>query len=315
MEVSNFPAQRYFYDYYQQGILHKLVFRAGLSGILKKINGWFKSAVEKFKPDVIWVFKGMEIFPGSLRWAKNKGIKLVNFNGDSPFIFSGKGSGNAYVTDSISLYDLHLTYNRAVQKEMTDRYNIPTSILPFGYDIDEALYLDCCREDEVVKVCFLGNPDEYRGAFLQQLAEAGVKLDLYGNNWDKFVQHENVSSFAPVYADECWRTLRKYRVQLNLMRPHNPDTHNMRSFELGGVGAIQLAADTPDHRNYFTAGKEIFLFENMEECIHQINHLLSMDKKMADQIRMDTRNRSLESGYSYRDRSMQALQEINKLFA
>ena len=92
VEVSHFSAQSIFYDYYKKHIFNKLVYRSGLSGIIKQINDRFKTAVEQFKPDIIWVFKGMEILPGSLEWAKAKSIFLVNYNGDSPFIFSGMGS-------------------------------------------------------------------------------------------------------------------------------------------------------------------------------------------------------------------------------
>ena len=313
VDVFHFAAQSYFYDYYQAGILNKLIFRAGLSGIHKKINGEFLDAVNYFIPDVVWVFKGMEIFPGSLQKVKAMGVKLVNFNGDSPFIFSGKGSGNKNVSESVGLYDLQLTYNSAVKKEIEHTYKMPVSILPFGYDIDDKLYETCCREKEILRVCFLGNPDEYRGAFLQQLAERGVPLALYGNNWKKFVQHPSVEIHAAVYADACWKVLRQYRVQLNLMRPHNPDTHNMRTFELGGVGAIQLAPSTADHQHYFKPEEELFIYKDLEDCVRQINKILSMDKAAADTIRVHARNRSLHSGYSYKARSLQALEAIKKL--
>ena len=42
------------------------------------------------------------------------------------------------------------------------------------------------------------------------------------------------------------------------MRIHNPDSHNMRSFEVPGVGGIMVAPDTKEHRIFFEVGKEIF---------------------------------------------------------
>src|ERR1035437_5606116 len=79
-EVSLFSAQSIFYDYYFKNVLHKVIFRAGASSIHKIINKKFKEAVNNFKPEVIWVFKGMEITPETLCWAKELGIKLVNYN-------------------------------------------------------------------------------------------------------------------------------------------------------------------------------------------------------------------------------------------
>lgn len=315
VEVNQFIAQRYFYDYYQKSILNKLVYRIGISSILYKINRLFKKEVEKFRPDIIWVFKGMELSSSSLVWAKSKGIKLVNFNGDSPFLFSGKGSGNANVTKAIGLYDLHFTYNVAVQKELQERFKAKTVILPFGFDIDEHVYKACTSQNEMFKVCFLGNPDKDRGRFIQGLAESGIQIDLFGNDWNKYVHHKNATLSQPVYELDAWKILRKYRVQLNLMRPHNPDTHNMRTFELGGIGAIQLAPDTPDHKQYFKRDKEIFLFSDLETCVHQIKYLLGLSQEEAHQIRANSRNRSIDSGYSYKDRSREALEHLRILIA
>ncbi|MGI8582084.1 MAG: glycosyltransferase family protein [Chitinophagaceae bacterium] len=252
----------------------------------------------------------MEIFPQSLKWAKNKNIKLINYNPDNPFVFSGKGSGNSNVKVSMPLYDLHLTYNTDVKKAMESIYKIPTEILPFGFDISDALFNKCSMQQELNKVCFLGNPDIYRGKFLQKLAEEGIELDVYGNHWQKFVNHRNIKIFAPVYGDYFWLTLRKYRIQLNLMRPHNLNTHNMRSFEVPGVGGIQLAPDTPDHHTYFEPCKEIFLYTDIKNCVIQIKNILSLRIIDADKIREQARLRSLRSGYTYKNRASQALKYI-----
>src|SRR4051812_40634905 len=102
-DVFLFTAQNYFYEYYNRSIFNKILFRTSLSGIMRRIESLFKQQVNEFKPDIIWVFKGMELTPAALKWAKRKKIKLVNYNPDNPFIFSGRGSGNSNVTNSISL--------------------------------------------------------------------------------------------------------------------------------------------------------------------------------------------------------------------
>jgi spore maturation protein CgeB len=314
IDVSNFSAQSYFYDYYQKNIFNKLLFKIGVSSIYKRINKKLRQRIEIFKPDAILVFKGMEIYPSSLQWAKAKGIKLINYNPDNPFLFSGKGSGNANLKNSISLYDLHLTYDLGIKKEMELTYKIRTAILPFGFDIEEKLFEKCLLQKEIIKVCFLGNPDKYRADFLNRMAAAGIPLDVYGNDWKDFVTHANITVFDPVYGDGFWLALRKYRVQLNFMRPHNPNSHNMRSFEVPAIGGIQLAKATPDHQTYFEPGKEIFLYTTITDCIEQVNKILNLSIAEANIIREQSRKRSLQSRYSYKERSKQLLEEINKLY-
>ncbi|HEX4374030.1 MAG TPA: glycosyltransferase, partial [Puia sp.] len=158
-------------------------------------------------------------------------------------------------------------------------------------------------QPEILKVCFLGNPDNERAAFLAELLNKEIKIDLYGNDWRKFIDHPNASVFPPVYGDEFWKTLHRYRVQLNLMRVHNLNSHNMRSFEIPSVGGIMIAPDTPEHRIFFEDGKEIFLFKNSEECAEKINYVMNLPAGEADKIRSNARHRSITSGYSYKDRA------------
>jgi spore maturation protein CgeB len=313
IEIYHFCAQNFFYDYYQSGLVNKLLFKAGLSPILKQINKQFKEAVKEFKPEVIWVFKGMEIFPETLKWAKEKGIILINYNPDNPFIFTGKGSGNKNVTDSIGLYDLHFTYNLAIKKQLEAEYKTRTSFLPFGYDINGEELAACQAQEEVVKVCFLGNPDKQRANLITQIADQGVSVDLYGNNWNRFVDHKSINFFGPVYGVEFWKTLYRYRVQLNMMRVHNEDSHNMRTFEVPGVGAIQLAPDTTEHRMFFEPGKEIYLYKNISDCCVKVRSIMALTGEQASLMRKSAHNKSIQAGYTYRDRAQQVLLVINEL--
>ncbi len=314
VRVHQFSAQSLFYDYYQKNLPNKVFFKTGISNIINSINERFKKEVSEFEPEIIWVFKGMEILPASLKWAKSKGIKLVNYNPDSPFVFSGPGSGNQYVTASIPLYDLFLTYNNPDKIQMERDYGIPSAILPFGYNLDEAVFKLATEEVEKLKLCFLGNPDKYRAEFITGLAEMGLVMDVYGNDWKDFVSNDNISIHAPVYEKDFWLTLRKYRVQLNLMRPHNPETHNMRSFEAAGVGAIQLAPDTADHRKYFKQDEEIFLYKNLESCFYEVKKILALPKITVEKIRQQIRTRALTEGYSYEARAEQVLKIIKNRF-
>ncbi|MBS1946944.1 MAG: glycosyltransferase family 1 protein [Bacteroidetes bacterium] len=314
IEVYYFKAAKFFYEFYDRSISNKLVFRLGLSPIYKKINNLFKTAVEDFEPDVVWVFKGMEIFPETLQWAKNKKILLINYNPDNPFIFTGKGSGNKNITDSIGIYDFHFTYSYAIKNKIETSYNKPVSFLPFGFELPGPVFDLCCQQDELLKVCFLGNPDRQRAAFLHQLASRKIALDVYGHGWKRFVADQNIAIYPPVtYGDGFWKTLRKYRVQLNLMRIHNLDSHNMRSFEVPAVGGVMLAPDTLEHRLFFEEEKEIFLFSNVDACAEQVRNIIALEKNVADELRKKARARSITSGYSYKERASYALNEI-KLF-
>jgi spore maturation protein CgeB len=313
VEVELFAAYDKFYDYYHTSVFNKITFKSGISPIYTKINKELEKAVYGIKPDIIWVFKGMEIFAGLLSKFKNLGIKLINYNPDNPFIFSGVGSGNKNITKSISIYDLYLTYDLSIKSNLETNYNVKSEILPFGFDLSDDLLEECEKEEEIIRLCFLGNPDKDRAKFILELSNENIPITVYGNSWNKFLKNGRIEIKEPVYRKEFWKNLRRYRIQLNLLRPHNPNSHNMRTFEVPGVGGIRLAPKTPDHCLYFEQEKEIFLFNNISDCVLQSKLLLGKNVRDAKKIRQAARERSLKSGYRYKDRTAYFLKLIENI--
>src|ERR1700733_320257 len=131
VEVRMLPIHRFFNEYYYKSILNKIKYRLGLSSILKKINSQVREAIEDFNPDFIFVFKGMELYPETLAWAKSRNIRLAVYNPDNPFIFTGRGSGNKNIGAALPLYDIHFTYNRAIERRLKESYGSRVVFLPF----------------------------------------------------------------------------------------------------------------------------------------------------------------------------------------
>ncbi len=217
------------------------------------------------------------------------------------------------IEKSIDLYDLHFTYNKEIEKQLQEKHKTKTSYLPFACDVSEDLFNICNEQQEILKTCFLGNPDKQRAKFINKLAEKGIEIDLYGNNWNRFVKHENITIYNPIYEIEQWKVLRKYRVQLNLMRIHNLNSHNMRTFEIPGIGGIQLAPDTTEHRRFFKEGEEIFLFNNIDECVIKIKYLLSLKKGLADSVREKARASIINNSHTYKSRSKLVMDSLMNL--
>jgi spore maturation protein CgeB len=292
--------QNLFLAHYTKSFLNKIVYRLGVSKIESKIQKIIEAEVLKFKPKTVLVFKGMEIQPATLQWIKSEGIQVVNYNPDSPFIFSGRGSGNKNVTNSITLFDYYFTYDKTINFELQNRA-VKSEIIPFGFDSCGFNYKDLEEKNEVLKLCFLGNADKFRIKILQQLAQKGLKIDVFGENWSSFNLHKNISTFGPKYGAEFWWTLQKYAIQLNLLRPHNLFSHNMRSFDILGAGGIMLAPRTPDHQTYFTEFSEVFLFSDLNEALQHIQFILHLSFSERIKIRQAARLKAVKyHTYSHR---------------
>lgn len=298
--VQLFPAQTIFLDFYRASFYNKIIYRLGLSSILKIIQKKLKAFILANNPTIVIVFKGMEITPNTLLWMKNRGIKICNYNPDHPFIFSGRGSGNANVSKSINLYDYYFSYADDVVNDLI-KLGVKSQKIPFGFDSNGFGFKELRKENEVLKTCFLGNADKFRAQFINQLATLGLEIDVFGENWNEYKMNKRVTISSAKYGLDFWLTLQKYAVQLNLLRPHNNSTHNMRSFDIPGSGGIMLAPLTMDHSYYFENNSEVYLFDDVNEAFQKAERILTIPFEERQIFRMKARQRALtEHTYYHR---------------
>lgn len=285
-----------------QSIFNRVLLRTGNLRPYHNTNAALLRTAERVKPDIVWVFKGIELLPATLMALRNKGIKLANYNPDHPFIRTFFSNGGKNVEDSVPLYDLHFCYSRDLADRIERDFNIRAAWLPFGYDMPAEIYERIRRTEEIKRIGFVGNPDRTRARIVRQLAEAGLPVDVYGHSWGRFLrERRNVRIFDAVYGDQFWEKIRQYRVQLNIFRPHNAGSHNMRTFEVPAAGGIMLAPENSEHTDFFKHGKEAFFFNN-DAAIEQLSRdLLAM--KDVSALRDAARLRSLEEDYSYSNRA------------
>jgi len=269
-------------------------------------------AVEAARPDVLIIFKGVDYTPALLREIAARGVKLVNYNPDHPFRFFLAGAGNANVRDSISAYDLFFTYSGPIANELADAYPaLKVAVLPFGHAVDDDLHDRLASEAEVLRGCFNANPDEERAEAIRLLTQNGIAMDVFGWGWEKFVMPGPMLRIYPVEQGlDMLRILRRYRFQLNMFRPHNEGSHNLRSFEVPAVGGIQLAPDSPEHREFFVADRDAFFFSDNDELLAQASKLLAMPAAEAGEIRLAARRRVVEIGSHFDDRARAMLAAI-----
>lgn len=252
------------------------------------------------------VFKGMEIFPETLKTIKSLGVKLFCFNPDHPFVYSGSGSGSKFMTESLKLYDLYFTYHHQAQKQLTD-LSVKNHLIPFGYESMAIQQPFVKQEDEILRGSFIGNPNPERVEFFKEV-EGKLQIDLYGSGWTTYFKASRALQIhGPVHDNVHWETMSRYRFQFNLMARHNPNAHNMRTFSAPASGAIMLAPRNRDHEFYFTDKKEVYLFHDVEQSLELGHHLLDLSFDEAMQIRQAARRRCVESGYSYTHRAKEML--------
>ena len=311
--INHFPAPDIIFNYHSRNIFNKVLFKTKIKTGYAHVNKRLMQIAYDYKPDVIWVFKGMEIFPDTLEKLK-KDFWLANYNPDHPFVITSSGSGNNNVTRSVGFYHLHFCYHTGLQQQIEKTFNLPAVFLPFAYETTDMVYEDQNNIDEINRVCFQGNPDKYRARKIEMLTEAGMEVDAYGIGWHHTaLQHNSrVRLFNIASRPEFWKLNQQYRVQLNLFREYNNGSHNMRTFEIPAVGGIQLSPYSHEQTLFFDADKEIFFFNNDHEMVESAKKLLSLNQNEAMTIRSAARKRSIESPYTFRDRAQTVFDTFKK---
>lgn len=313
-EVTIYPFPDHITNFRNQHIVNKVRYKYNffVKNEILKLNLNLISFIRSNKFDIIWIFKGNDILPETLLSISELGCKLVNYNPDHPFIRTFKSGGGNEIEECVPLYDLYLSYSRQLLKDLDLRYNknLRTAYLPFGFELEDHLYNEiqgkANREGwELSNICFIGNPDtELRFKTLEKIINYNLPIDIYGSGWNNYFKNtKSAKIYDGVYGIEYWETLRKYRIQLNIFRPHNYNSHNMRSFEIPAVGGIQLAPLSDEHSEFFVPDEEIFLFDTNESLLDKAEHILSFSNEDINKIRENSRKRSINSGYSYEQRA------------
>lgn len=299
--VKIHPIQRFFEDQYSASLCNKILFKLNKNNFLKPFNYELIKAVEEFKPDVVLVFKGMTVFPETIIAIKKIVERVYCYNADHPFIFDYAGSGNKYVRESICLYDAYFTYSASIKRELVSRFNVKSLILPFAISSLPAIRPE--PTTIISRVCFIGNPDKERAIVIKHLLKQQLPVTVYGINWNAFLKPNALLEILPPLSQtELIQQIPAYKVQLNLFRNHNMNSHNMRSIEIPAFGGVQLAPRSEDHDRFFGDREFIFYYSDLASMTKIAKNLLNLSCEEICQLQESATKYILQNGFTYKDR-------------
>ncbi|MCF7821485.1 MAG: glycosyltransferase [Mariprofundaceae bacterium] len=124
------------------------------------------------------------------------------------------------------------------------------------------------------QVSFIGSTYGNRQQWVEELKQRGVHVETFGYGWPN----------GPVAAEDVSRIMRESRISLNFGdsgmliengKPVRSRQIKARVFEVPGAGGL-LATEPADYlEDYFEPGKEIVVFEDIDDLIVKIKDLLA----------------------------------------
>ena len=311
--VSTYDIATGYFSAIGKNTVNKIINKISPAYLLKQLNKNLLHFILKKKFDVILIFKGMQLYPETVKYLKQHTAILANYNPDHPFRFFSAGSGNKNVLNSIGHYDIYFSYSLQITAQLNSNFNTTAFTIPFGYDDTLAVSTNTA-EGINNKILFIGSYDRQRALFLNKIAKE--YLYIYGDaKWhSRNVMLPGIREACQqryLYNEEYKQAVAGAAGIINLMREQNiiEQSHNMRTFEVPGFGGVLISQRTTEQLDFFEEDKEAVYFDSAEELKSKI-HFLVNNPAVVSRIKEAAHQRSVRSEYSYTHRSFQLLQKL-----
>lgn len=306
--------------------------------VIKSLNKEVQQLAQQHKPDLLWAEKQEYLFPETLERLRQLDVRTLHYTPDPYFTLSWKRT--ALLDACMPLFDYVITSKRYELDEYR-RVCQQAIFMPLGFA--EAVHRPVVPSDKTVRqafssdVAFIGGWEPRREAMLSLIAGLGCDLKIWGYGWDHFIDGRwtprrayrlrQLAGKEPfrirksqelaralqggeVYGDSYAWALSGAKINVGFLRRVCPDQHTTRTFEIPACGSMMLADRTDEHREFFEEGKDCEFFSCEEELIDKVRYYLDNDSER-EAIARNGYKRCLDSGYSYEQRLLTVLHQLN----
>lgn len=220
--------------------------------------------VRTFAPSLVLVLKGKWIPPSAIELMTRCCEHVCNFNPDSPWEHS---NSSRWIRSSLPLYSHHFTWSRRLLPKFISNGARVASYLPFAYD--PYLHLHSLQPSHEFKSVFVGTYDKHRD---ELLASLGSDVAIWGNGWH---QARRVSTDAvkgtAVYGRDAVALMARGNININILRPQNVGSHNMRTYEIPATGSCMLTTRSEEQSELLREGHEMLCYTGPEELKERVD--------------------------------------------
>jgi hypothetical protein len=244
--------------------------------VLGAFNDRVAREVRGVEADLVLVIKGHRLSAATVdRIRESSGGAIVNFYPDDPFS-DERSNRLAYGPNVLAAYDACFTFARHLMPAYERAAAQAVHYLPFARD--PSLHSPVTESTApAFDVVFVGNLDAERVGYLGALADR-YRVCVFGERTAVTVPRRSAlarATFAPAaYGADLARALACGAISLNVMRPQNALSHNMRSYESPACGAFTLSQRTQELGDLFAEGEEIACFGSADELREAVERWL-----------------------------------------
>jgi glycosyltransferase involved in cell wall biosynthesis len=288
----------------------RVVRRALRYTAVKEFNRALLRDVQRYKPDLLLVFKGPIVLADTLRAIGKMGIVRYCFYPDVSFSTHGP-----YLPDALPCYDWIFTTKSFGPGDLKTLLGISAaSYLPHAYDPDvHRPHLPEARDHDQYdcEVSFIGSWSRKKAQILETFIarRPNIKLKIWGDRWQNLARTSSLRPFTvfhgilgPAYA----MAISCSKINLAIMHERvgtasSGDLITSRTFHIPACGGLLLHERSRDLLNIFTEDENCICFDDVDELVSKVDALLADDgrrKSIAQRGR-----ESVESAHSWDHRA------------
>ncbi len=249
---------------------------------LDEFNRAILESINKFKPSVLFVYKGAFVYPSTIIYAKENGLKAVLFYPDVSM-----EAHDVHIVKSIPLYDLIFTTKTFGITDLKEKFNYNNSFfIPHGFDPEVHRKLEITEEEKRIFGCdvsFIGTWSLKKENFLAELVRRrpDINLKIWGDQWNRITEMELKPSIQnrPVLGDLYALAIQCSKINLGILSEKvrgasSGDLITSRTFHIPGASGFLLHERTDEIGLYYEEDKEAVFFSDADELATKVTYYL-----------------------------------------
>jgi hypothetical protein len=297
-------------------IWSRIRYRLRIPADLAGINMAIRRACNEQEFDLIWLDKANTVWPATLHYVRSRQpqAKIVGYAVDD---MAARHNQSVYFAKGLPQYDIFFTTKTYNVSELQALGAPLVCFTGNAYDprTHHPVELNSQERDRLgADVGFIGTFERYRADDMLHLSHCGIDVRVFGNGWKHYAnRHPRLHiENKPMYLEDYRKAICATKINLCFLRKINRDRQTQRSIEIPACGGFMLAERTDEHLELFEEGREAEFFGSRDELADKVRYYLANadDRR---RIAAAGRERCINSGYSFRDRLAQSLQEIETM--
>lgn len=255
---------------------------------VRRLNKELMRRVDELRPELVFLYSARLVFPGTVRWMRERGITVFAYNNDDPFAAYYPWYFWRHFKRSLKYVDAGFVF-RGKNLEDYRRCGCKRAEILRAYYIASRNYHMPDTPARVPKVVFLGhNEKDEREEYIRLLLDAGIEVGVTEQSWEDYEKGNPRLVRLKDSHKHYNEMLNAAQIALVFLSKINNDTYTQRCFEIPATKTLMIAPYTEEIAQMFQEDKEVVLFRDSAELLEKVRYYLAHE---------DERRIIAEAGY------------------